>query len=103
MTQVITPLRQRMIDDMRMRKRDEPVQTFQAFTSDLQRMADSLVATGTRTVVMESTGVYWVAAYEVLESRGLEVILANAREARAVAQWLLCLVERRAIAPRSGR
>lgn len=76
---------------------DQPVQTFQAFTSDLQRMADWLIATGTKTVVMESTGVYWVAAYEVLESRGLEVILANAREARAVpgrksdindAQWL---------------
>jgi transposase len=76
---------------------DEPVQTFQAFTGDLQRMADWVVATGTKTVVMESTGVYWVAAYEVLESRGLEVILANAREARAVpgrksdvndAQWL---------------
>lgn len=76
---------------------DEPVQTFQAFTSDLQRMADWLIATGTKTVVMESTGVYWVAAFEVLESRGLEVVLANAREARAVpgrksdvndAQWL---------------
>jgi transposase len=76
---------------------DEPVQTFQAFTSDLHRMADWLVETGTRTVVMESTGVYWIAAYEILESRGLEVILANAREARAVpgrksdindAQWL---------------
>ena len=76
---------------------DEPVQTFQAFTSDLQRMADWLMAMGTKTVVMESTGVYWVAAFEVLESRGLEVILANAREARSVpgrksdvndAQWL---------------
>jgi len=76
---------------------DEPVQTFQAFTSDLERMASWLIATGTKTVVMESTGVYWVAAYEVLESHGLEVILANAREARAVpgrksdvndAQWL---------------
>lgn len=63
---------------------DEPVQPFQAFTGDLQRMADWLVATGTKTVVMESTGVYWVAAYVVLEARGLEVILANAREARAV-------------------
>jgi hypothetical protein len=60
-------------------------------------MADRLISTGTRTIAMESTGVYWVAAYEVLESRGLEVILANAREARAVpgrksdvndAQWL---------------
>lgn len=76
---------------------DEPVQTFQAFTSDLERMADWLVATGTKTVVMESTGVYWVAAFEILESRGLEVVLANALEARAVpgrksdindAQWL---------------
>ena len=75
----------------------EPVQTFQAFTNDLQRMADWLIAMGTKTVVMESTGVYWVAAFEVLESRGLDVILANAREARAVpgrksdvndAQWL---------------
>src|SRR5471030_2108842 len=62
---------------------DEPVQTFQAFTGDLRRMADWLVATGTKTVVMESTGVYWIAAYEVLESRGLEVILANARGARS--------------------
>src|SRR2546423_4427520 len=75
----------------------EPVQTFQAFTSDLQRMADWLVALGIKTVAMESTGVYWVPVYEVLEGRGIEVILANAREARAVpgrksdvsdAQWL---------------
>lgn len=63
---------------------DEPVQTFQAFTNDLQRMAAWLVATGIRTAVMESTGVYWVDVYEVLESHDLEVILANAREARAV-------------------
>jgi transposase len=76
---------------------DQPVQTFQAFTSDLIRMANWLVATGVKTVAMESTGVYWVAAYEVLEAHGLDVILANAREARAVpgrksdindAQWL---------------
>ena len=76
---------------------DQPVQTFQAFTSDLLRRANWLVATGTKTVVMESTGVYWGTAYEVLESQGLEVVLANAREARAVpgrksdvndAQWL---------------
>ena len=63
---------------------DDPVQTFQASASDLQRMADWLVATGTKTVVMEPTGVYWVAGYEVLEARGLAVVLANAREARAV-------------------
>ena len=52
---------------------------------------------GIKTVAMESTGVYWVPVYEVLEDRGLEVIVANAREARAVpgrksdvndSQWL---------------
>ena len=76
---------------------DEPVRTFQAFTSDLMRMADWLIEVGIKTVAMESTGAYWVAAYEVLESRGIDVILANAREALAVlgrksdvndAQWL---------------
>lgn len=63
---------------------DEAVQTFQAFTTDIERMADWLISTGIETVAMESTGVYWVPVYEVLEGRGLEVILANAREARAV-------------------
>ena len=75
----------------------EPVQTFQAFTGDIERMADWLVSVGIKTVAMESTGVYWVPVYEVLEDRGIEVIVANAREARAVpgrksdvndAQWL---------------
>lgn len=60
-------------------------------------MTDWLTEVGIKTVAMESTGVYWVAAYEVLESHGINVILANAREARAVpgrksdvnvAQWL---------------
>ena len=76
---------------------DEPVQTFQSFTSDLHRMADWLIASGITTVVMESTGVYWVATFEILEERGLEVVLANARDVRSVpgrktdvndAQWL---------------
>jgi transposase len=76
---------------------EEPVQTFQAFTSDLQRMADWLAAMGIKTVAMESTGVYWVPVYEVLESCGIDVIVANARETRSVpgrksdvndAQWL---------------
>lgn len=76
---------------------DEPVQTFQAFTTDLERMADWIVSLGIRTVAMESTGVYWIPAYEILEGRGLEVLVSNARESRAVpgrksdvndAQWL---------------
>jgi len=76
---------------------DQPVQTFQAFTGDIERMADWLVSIGIKTVAMESTGVYWVPAFEVLQSRGIEAIVANAREARTVpgrksdvndAQWL---------------
>ena len=76
---------------------DEPVQTFQAFTADLGRMADWIVSLGVKTVAMESTGVYWIPTYEILEARGVEVIVANARESRAVpgrksdvndAQWL---------------
>lgn len=75
----------------------EPVQSFQAFTADLQRMADWLIGLGITTVAMESTGVYWVPVFEILEERGMQVILANAREAKAVpgrksdvndAQWL---------------
>lgn len=76
---------------------DEPVQTFQAFTGDLERMAKWLKSIGIATVAMESTGVYWMPVYEVLESHGIDVIVANARDARSVpgrksdvndAQWL---------------
>jgi len=75
----------------------EPVQTFKAFTCDLHRLADWLVSNGITTVAMESTGVYWVPVYEILEDRGLEVVLANARDTRSVpgrktdvndAQWI---------------
>ncbi len=75
----------------------EPVQTFQAFTDGLQRMAQWLIDLGVQTAAIESTGVYWVPVYAVLESHGLEVILVNARQARSVpgrksdvndAQWL---------------
>jgi transposase len=76
---------------------ETPVQTFQAFTADIERMADWLVSLGIKTVAMESTGVYWIPVYEILEDRGLVVVLANARECKAVpgrksdvndAQWL---------------
>jgi len=76
---------------------DEPVQTFQSFTADIERMADWLISVGVTTVAMESTGVYWIPVYEILEDRGLAVILVNARDCKAVpgrksdvndAQWL---------------
>jgi hypothetical protein len=59
------------------------VQTFQAFTSDLIHMS-SLIALGIKTVTVESTGICWVTIFEVLGSKGADVILANVREARTV-------------------
>ena len=53
---------------------------FGSTTPELEMMADWLQAQGIESVAMESTGVYWIPAYELLESRGLEVILVNARE-----------------------
>ncbi|HYG90953.1 MAG TPA: IS110 family transposase [Azospirillum sp.] len=75
----------------------EPVRSFGTFTGDLHRMAEWFAQCGVKTVAMESTGVYWIPAYEVLEQHGFEVILVNARDARHVpgrktdvsdAQWL---------------
>lgn len=56
----------------------EPVCEFSSFTGDLNRLADWLVRCGIKTVAMESTGVYWIPLFEVLEARGLEVLLVNA-------------------------
>ncbi len=58
---------------------DDNVQRFGTFTPDLQRLADWLIACGVDTVAMESTGVYWLPIFEVLEARGLTVYLVNAR------------------------
>jgi transposase len=75
----------------------EPVRTFRSFTNELHRLADWLEGLGIATVAMESTGVYWIPVFEILEARGLEVCLVNARDAKAVpgrktdindAQWL---------------
>lgn len=62
----------------------EPVRRFSTFTSGLNQLADWLVACGIRTVAMEATGVYWIPVYEILESRGLEVLLVNARHVKNV-------------------
>lgn len=62
----------------------EPVRSFKTFTEDLHRLADWLVGCGIKTVAMEATGVYWIPIYEILEARGLEVLLVNARHVRNV-------------------
>lgn len=52
---------------------EKPVREFSSFTSDLHELADWLEKCGVQTVAMESTGVYWIALYELLESKGFEV------------------------------
>jgi transposase len=76
---------------------DEPVREFPSFTVDLNALADWLDACRVDTVAMESTGVYWIPLFELLESRGFKVLLVNARHVKNVSgrksdvldcQWL---------------
>jgi transposase len=61
-----------------------PVRSFQTFTQDLYALADWLQQCGIRTVAMESTGVYWIPLFQILEGRGLKVCLVNAHYAKNV-------------------
>src|SRR5689334_14723897 len=54
---------------------DESVRSFRSFTGDLHALADWLEALGITTVAMESTGVYWIPVFEILEARHFEVLL----------------------------
>ena len=76
---------------------DEAVREFPSFTTDLHALADWLKVCGVDTVAMESTGVYWIPLFELLESRGFTVLLVNARHVKNVSgrksdvldcQWL---------------
>lgn len=78
----------------------EPVRRFGCFTTDLELMAEWLKTCRIQTVVMQSTGVYWIPLYEVLERHGFRVYLVNARQTRSLpgrksdvqeSQWLLKL------------
>ena len=84
-------------------KRDpeQPVRRFGCVTAELKAMAEWLPQCGIRTVAMQSTGVYWIPVYDVLEAAGMEVYLVNARETKNLpgkksdvlqeSQWLLKL------------
>ena len=63
---------------------EQPVQEFEAFTAGLYRLADWLAECGVETVVMESTGVYWIPLFGVLEERGFEVMLVDPRRIKNV-------------------
>ena len=63
---------------------EQSVRVFPTFTVDLYALADWLEACGIETVAMESTSVYWIPVYEILEARGFEVYLVNARHLKNV-------------------
>ena len=65
-------------------KDPEPVRRFRSFTADLHALADWMERCGVRTVAMESTGVYWIPVFQILEERGFEVCLVNAQHRRNV-------------------
>jgi transposase len=78
----------------------EPVQSFGCFTQDLQELADWLLRCGIETVAMQSTGVYWIALYDMLAERGVRVFVVNAQDTKNLpgrktdiqeCQWLLRL------------
>ncbi len=62
----------------------KPVRRFDCFTADLHRLADWLKSCDIDTVVMESTGSYWIPLYQVLEARGFTVKLVNAHHVKNV-------------------
>jgi transposase len=76
---------------------EESVRRFETFTADLNALADWLEGCGVDTVAMESTSVYWIPIYEILEQRGFDLYLVNARQVKNVSgrktdildcQWL---------------
>jgi transposase len=78
----------------------QPVRRFGCTTAELKEMAVWLKQCVIRTVAMQSTGVYWIAVYDILEEAGLEVYLVNARDTKNLpgrksdvqeSQWLMKL------------
>lgn len=63
---------------------EQSVREFKTFTSDLYALADWLRQYGIQTIAMESTGVYWIPVYEILEEKGFEVKLVDARKVKNV-------------------
>jgi transposase len=63
---------------------EKPVREFKTFTTSLNELADWLKQCGIKTVAMESTGVYWIPVYELLEEKGFDVKLVDARQVKNV-------------------
>ena len=84
------------------RRRRQEVRTYPTFTSSLEALADWLAAEGVTQVVLEATGQYWKPVWYVLEERGLDLLLVNARHVKILpgrktdvgdAAWLAELLE----------
>ena len=82
--------------------RRQEVRTYPTFTSGLEALADWLAAEAVTQVVMEATGQYWKPVWQVLEERGFQLLLVNARQVKilpgrktdvADAAWLAELLE----------
>ena len=78
----------------------QPVRHFGCTTAELKAMAEWLKQCRIRTVAMQSTGVYWIAVFDILEEAGFEVYLVNARDTKNLpgrksdvqeSQWLMKL------------
>ena len=78
----------------------QPVRHFGCTTVELKALAEWLKQCGIQTVAMQSTGVYWIAVYDILETAGLDVYLVNARDTKNLpgrksdvqeSQWLMKL------------
>ncbi len=63
---------------------DEPVRQFDTFTDDLHEAAKWLKSCGIESIAMESTGVYWIPVFQILDAYGFEVVLVNARHVKNV-------------------
>jgi transposase len=63
---------------------ERPVRKFGTFTADLEALAQWFQDCGVTSVAMEATGVYWIPLFQILERRGLQVVLANARQTKNV-------------------
>ena len=61
-----------------------PVRVFPTFTESLQEVVSWLLSRGVTTVAMESTGVYWIPLYDILEQHGIKPCLVNARHMKNV-------------------
>lgn len=63
---------------------EKPIRRFESFTKDLNELADWLIDCDVTTVAMESTGVYWIPLFQILDARGLDVLLVNAHSVKNV-------------------